>query len=233
MQIALTTAQGEVQVNPTKFGGPNTKVDAKGITPQLLSLPFGLGWTDISSLKQILAGATDALALKIMDIATTPLKSANFGSIAVDIDGATDTEKQTQLFKSIYKGLDKGTKKYLLAGTDLYALGMPSNLNDFDPSGSVRWKGFDGFYENGVWNDESVKGIVTDGRGIGMIARTVEWNDKIPMDTQNIEIAALGITVQLNTWGDPNTRDVLGSLDIAFGAGVFDKSATKLITQSA
>ena len=36
---------------------------------------------------------------------------------------------------------------------------------------------------------------------------------------------ALGISIQLNIWGDQNSRALNGSFDVAFGAAVADTSA--------
>ena len=91
-------------------------------------------------------------------------------------------------------------------------------------------------YENNIWDTNSkVKGIVTDGRAVAMVARLPEWSDmvKAGLNSEVIYIPSLDLSVQFNKWCDLNGRIDKASLDIAFGAAILDKTATKVILQSA
>ena len=68
-----------------------------------------------------------------------------------------------------------------------------------------------------------------------MVARVPEFAQEIRngLESENIYIEPLDLTVQFNKWADLNGRIVKGSLDIGFGAALLDKSASKIVLQTA
>ena len=161
-----------------------------------------------------------------------------FGSgkqVSVDIAGVTNDSDAAQLLKGIYKSTKEGINKYLIGDSDLYSLALPSTLQGFNPSVNGGF-GFDGIYENNVWaNGSTVKGVVTDGRAVAMVARLPEWSGAVAdgLNSEVIYIPSLDLSVQFNKWVDLNGRIDKASLDVAFGAAILDKTATKIILQSA
>lgn len=237
-QISLTTETGATKENPTEFEDTSTKVEAKPIVCTLLSQQFGKLWNDPITLEQIIAANMDKLCDTMMGKITALFTTTNFGALnQVDITGATTGDTKDELFQKIYALQSKGTKKILFANPTLYAKGAPVNQNSFDPTlGPGKVRGFDGFYEMGYLEGNAAKvcGVLTDGSGIGLISRIPQWDSMVSseLQTTTVTIDKLGLTVQLNKWGSTKTRAAHATLDVVFGAGVYDKTATKLIGDS-
>lgn len=237
-KIAFEDTLPTVATNPTAFGADeSSSVASCDVTMNLYSAPISCNWADPVAIKTYVQGAMTALAEKLVLTTTSLFTTTAFGTgkqVSVDIAGSTGEADDVAILKSIYKSTDGGLNKYLVAGTDLYAAALPSNKNSFVPSEGGY--GFDGIYENNIWAASStVKGIVTDGRAVAMVARLPEWADEISagLTSENVFIPALGITVQFNKWADLNGRIVKASLDCAFGAALLDKSQSKIVLQSA
>ncbi len=237
-KISLTTGSGETKTNPTTFTDKGNTIEAKDIAISLYSQQFGLDWNSGVKLEQVVQNNANKICDKLVSVYTALLTTAKFGaSNDFDIAGATTADAKDNLFQEIFALLDKGDSKILIACSSLFAKGAPVNMNSFDPTtGGGRIRGFDGFYENAYLNTGTVKGVVTDGNGVGLISRVPEWNSKLwaaGLSSTNVTIENLGITVQFNTWADLSDRSEYGTFDVVFGAGVYDTSATKLIGQSA
>ena len=237
-KIAFTGTAPTVAVNPSSFGvddSSNTEAVEVGIN--LLSAPIMANWNDTVSIKQYVKAALQAVVDKMSLTAFSLFTTTAFPAakqVSVDIAGATTQEKQAQLMKTLYKGTNSGVEKYLIGGSDLFSCALPANLVGFKPEEGGY--GFNGIYEQNLWAANStIKGIITDGRAVAMVARVPEWANEIKegMVSENIYIPNLDITVQFNKWADMNGRIVKGSLDVAFGAALFDKTATKVVLQSA
>jgi hypothetical protein len=234
--IAFNSTEPTVSVNPTTFGNDeSTTVDNVKVDVNLLSVPIMADWSDNVSIKQHVQSALNALIKKMVAQCTGLFTKTTFGTakqIAVDVNGADTIEKQRLLMKQLYKGTNSGINKYLIGDTDVYANALPSDANGFNLKSMNPAYGFDGVFENSIWAD-GVKGIVTDGRAVAMVARTVQWDERLCLETEPIYIPELDLTVSLSTWGDQDSRAIKGTLDIAFGAALYDKSATKVIVQNA
>ena len=236
-KIAFTDTAPTVSVNPATFGvDDSSSTSAVEVGIDLLSAPIMANWNDTLSIKQYVKAALQALVNKMTLTATSLFTTTAFPAakqVSADIAGATTSEAQAQLMKSLYKSTKEGVNKYLIGDSDLFSCALPSNLQGFKPNEGGF--GFDGIYENNIWAaSTTVKGIVTDGRAVAMVARLPEWADEIRngMQSENIYIPALDLTVQFNKWADMNGRIVKGDLAVAFGAALMDKSATKIVLQS-
>lgn len=236
-KIAFTDTAPTVAVNPTSFGvDDSSSTSAVEVGINLLSVPIMANWNDTVSIKQYVKAALQALVQKMVLTSTSLFTTTAFPAakqVSVDISGATDDAKANALLKTLYKATKEGVNKYLIGDSDLYSLALPSNLNGFKPE-QGGW-GFSGIYENNVWAaDTTVKGIITDGRAIAMVARVPEFAQEIRngLESENIYIEPLDLTVQFNKWADLNGRIVKGSLDIGFGAALLDKSASKIVLQT-
>ena len=237
-KIAFTDVEPQVAVNPAEFGkdeSSNTTGVEVGI--DLLSAPISANWNDPVSIKQYVTAALQALVKKMTLTATSLFTTSAFGTsrqVTADIAGCSTDAEAAQLLKSLYKSTKEGINKYLIGDSDLYSLALPSNLQGFNPSVNGGY-GFDKIYENNIWGAESnVKGIVTDGRAVAMVARLPEWSEMVKsgLNSEVIYIPSLDLSVQFNKWCDLNGRIDKASLDIAFGAAILDKSATKIVLQA-
>ena len=236
-QVSIDEGAGVTKENPTSFEDKGNTVNARPIACSLLSQQFGLNWNDGLKLEQVVQSNAHAFCDTMIGKVSALFTTANFGNInEFDISGATTADAKDNLFQEIFALLDKGNKKVLFANSSLYAKGAPVNMDSFDPTaGSGRVRGFDGFYEDSYLNAGSVAGVITDGRGIGIISRMPEWTGEVNrlLEQTNILIENLGMSVQFNKWGSATSRSTYGTIDVVFGCGKYDTSATKLIGQSA
>lgn len=247
-QISLVTSSGAVAVNPTSFEGLNTTVAAKTVKVDLLSAQFGAEWSSAASVEQMVKDAMNRLCDKMVATRDALFTVSNFGALnTFDIAGATTGDAKDELFQAIWALQTKGSSKYLIAGSALYAKGMPTNMQSFDPLNGGRIRGFDGYFEDGLLADVDpdgdtatlgkgdLKGVVTDGNGVALVSRVPQWTQRVSglLESSNITLDNIGMTVQLNFWGSTVGRIDYGSLDVVFGAGVYDTTATKLIGQIA
>jgi hypothetical protein len=230
-QISLDEGAGAAKENPTTFEDASNTIVAKAIPVSLLSQQFGLAWDSGLKLENIIESNANALCDAMIAKFVAVLKQAT-GEVSVDIAGAKDGDAKDNLFQEIFASLDKGNKKILYGNSSLYSKGAPVNRNSFDLGGSVR--GFDGFYELSYINGEDFAGVVTDGRGVGIISRLPEWTADVNrlLSQSFIKVDKLGLSVQFNTWASANSRSTYGSMDVVFGCGKYDMSATKKIVQA-
>lgn len=230
-QISLDEGAGATKENPTTFEDTSNTIVAKAIPVSLLSQQFGLAWDSGLKLESIIESNANALCDAMIAKFVAVLKQAT-GEVSLDIAGAKDSDAKDNLFQEIFASLDKGNKKILYGNSSLYSKGAPVNRNSFELGGSVR--GFDGFYELSYINGEDFAGVVTDGRGVGIISRLPEWTDNVNrlLDQSVINVEKLGLSVQFNTWASANSRSTYGSMDVVFGCGKYDMSATKKIVQA-
>jgi hypothetical protein len=230
-QISLDEGAGATKENPTTFEDASNTIVAKAIPVSLLSQQFGLAWDSGLKLESIIESNANALCDAMIAKFVAVLKQAT-GEVSVDIAGAKDGDAKDNLFQEIFASLDKGNKKILYGNSSLYSKGAPVNRNSFDLGGSVR--GFDGFYELSYINSEDFAGVVTDGRGVGIISRLPEWTGAVNqlLSQSVINVDKLGLSVQFNTWASASSRSTFGSMDVVFGCGKYDMSATKKIVQA-
>jgi len=248
VQVLVNTTVGTTKINPTSFENMDNTVTAKAVQLNLLSQQFGATWNSSIELKSLIKSNVNGLINKMYATRDALFTVANFGELnTVDIAGATTADKKDELFQAIWALQTKGMQKFLIAGSSLYSKGMPTNIQSFDPLAGGRIRGFDGYSEDGYLADVDpdgstatlsagdLKGVITDGGGIACVAQVPEWNEYVRplLESQNYQVEELGLSIQLNLWGATGSRSGYGSLDIVFGAGVLDATATKLIGQSA
>jgi hypothetical protein len=190
-----------------------------------------LAWDSGLKLESIIESNANALCDAMIAKFVAVLKQAT-GEVSLDIAGAKDGDAKDNLFQEIFASLDKGNKKILYGNSSLYSKGAPVNRNSFDLGGSVR--GFDGFYELSYINGEDFAGVVTDGRGVGIISRLPEWTADVNrlLSQSVVNVEKLGLSVQFNTWASANSRSTYGSMAVVFGCGKYGMSATKKIVQA-
>ena len=230
-QISLDEGAGATKENPTTFEDTSNTIASRPIAVSLLSQQFGLDWNSGLKLESIIESNANALCDAMVAKFVAVLKQAT-GEVSVDLAGATTGDAKDNLFQEIFASLDKGNKKILYGNSSLYSKGAPVNRDSFDLGGSVR--GFDGFYELSYINGEDFAGVVTDGRGVGIISRLPEWTADVNrlLSQSVINVDKLGLSVQFNTWASASSRSTFGSMDVVFGCGKYDMSATKKIVQA-
>lgn len=228
-QISIDEGAGATKENPKTFEDTGNNVAARPIAVSLLSQQFGLEYNSGVKLEQIIKSNTNALCDAMVAKFVAVLKLAT-ETVEVDVAASTADAKDN-LFQEIFGALDKGNKKLVYLNSSLYAKGAPVNMQSFDPTSGGKIRGFDGFYEISYLNTEDFAGVVTDGSGVGIISRLPEWTAEVNrlLTQTNINIESLGMNVQFNTWASANSRSTFGSLDVVFGCGKYDLSATKKI----
>lgn len=228
-QLSIVEGVAEVKVNPTSFNIAGTgDMKARSITPSLYSAPLSnSGYNGLDQLADWVEASMYKLANAIMSAVGAAITSAKFSDIEVDIDGATTQDTIDALWRDLYAGLTKGDKKFVIANTKLFSKTLAQNR-------ITAPAGFDGVHESTYFNSGDIKGVLTDGRGLAMVSRIPTWgiNAEGAINSQNITLDDIGLTVQLNQWFDIDSRQDRASIDVIFGCGVFDKTATYNIKQS-
>lgn len=237
-QISISTACGEVKTDPTSFESIGDTIEAREVEMHLQSAQFGIDWNSGIQIEQCFKINANKLCDKLIAVWSALITTTNFGaSNDFDIAGAVTADAKDELFQKIFALLDVGSSKFLVANSALYSKGAPINQMSFDPtSGGGRVRGFDGFFENAYLNTGDVHGFVTDGTALAVVSRLPEWSPLVASkldSSQNITIEELGLTVQLNLWGSTGNRAAYGTFDVVFGAGFYDKTALKIVGQTA
>ena len=229
-QLSIVEGVAEVKTNPTSFNIAGTgDMKARAITPSLYSAPLSnSGYNGFDQLRDWVTASMYKLANAIMGAVGTAITAASFDAVQIDITNARDIAKIDMLWRDLYASMTKGDRKYVIANTLLYSKSIQQNQ-------ITTPMGFDGIYECAQFNSGASAGIITDGRGLAMVSRIPTWGDNSGgfINSTNVTLDDLGLTVQLNEWFDIDSRQDRASIDVIFGCAAFDKTATKTITDQA
>jgi len=233
VQVDLTTVGSAVATNPTTFGSTGATTVARPVVVNHYSVPFGLTAAELNQGKKLTSQAkihAQALADKIIDVAFTPMTSANFGTAALDVDVATFAASD---MKTLWKAIEKVDSKQAILSGDLYANIMPTDRNEFSLAEAGAY-GFDGIHHTSRISGAgtNVTGFIG-GREAIAIAAGLPVADMTPegefIAKEIIQLEGLGLAVQLNIWYDRSSRSHFASYDVMFGAGLGDATAGEII----
>lgn len=254
LQVGVVGNAAAANKNPSSFEAQGDTVTAAAVTMDHYSATFGLSSDQLNQgfkLEKVMTANLRALANAIIDAALTPLSTANYGSAVYStaISTATGGQIGNTLISTGIPALlaaikDGSQKNLILDGSYTAYLSQTTAY-------SVKWNdegafGFDGVYVNNRWNgvtsgsDANLNGTTKTIKGFAASPEALAMASAIPyidpavagllQQSEVIEIADLGLAVQMNIWGSLSSRSLYGSFDVIFGAAKADGSALKFIT---
>lgn len=223
VQVALSTAGSTTLTNPTAFNsiGAST-LGAAAVTLNHIYQPFGLSYADIQNgikLEKILKVNMDKLADALWAAATAPITVANFGAATVTAADSAVTPGSAQL-KALWAGVSKAGRKALIVNPGIYSQLIPTSTTSLPLSEGAY--GFDGgvHYANLFPSEAKLAGFACSAEAIAMAAAAPDL-DSVGNDflvREVVPIEGLGINVYYNVWADKSTRNLIGSMELMFGA---------------
>ena len=223
VQVDLSTAGSTTQTNPTNFNniGASTLGNA-AVTLNHLYQPFGLSYADIQNgirLEKILKVNMDKLADSIWAAATAPITVANFGAATVTAADSAVTPGSAQL-KALWAGVSKAGRKALIVNPGIYSQLIPTSTTSLPLAAGAY--GFDGgvHYASLFPSETKLAGFACSSEAIAMAAAAPDL-DSVGNDflvREVVPIEGLGISVYYNVWADKSTRNLIGSMELMFGA---------------
>lgn len=223
VQVALSTAGSTTLTNPTSFNsiGAST-LGAAAVELNHLYQPFGLSYADIQNgikLEKILKINMDKLADSIWAAATAPITVANFGAATVTAADSAVTPGSAQL-KALWAGVSKAGRKALIVNPGIYSQLIPTSTTSLPLSEGAY--GFDGgvHYASLFPSETKLAGFACSAEAIAMAAAAPDL-DSVGAQflvREVVPVEGLGINVYYNVWVDPTSRNLIGSMELMFGA---------------
>lgn len=223
VQVALSTAGSTTLTNPTSFNSiGDSTLGATAVTLNHLYQPFGLSYADIQNgirLEKILKINMDKLADSIWAAATAPITVANFGAATVTGADSTVTPGSANL-RALWAGVSKAGRKTLIVNPGIYSQLIPTSTTSLSLSEGAY--GFEGgvFYANLFPSEAKLAGFSCSAEAIAMASASpdLESVGQEFLMREVVPIEGLGISVSYNVWVDPTTRNLIGSMELMFGA---------------
>ena len=223
IQVPIATATSSTSVNPTSFsttGG--TTLDKATVALDHIYQPFGLDYSDIQSaikLEKLIKINLNALADKIWSLVTTPITVANYGSAVVAPATAAANFAAGDLAK-LWASVSKSTSKGLVLSPTLYSGIIPTAT-----TGLTLDKGAYGF-DNGIYYANQFSGQTRlvgfacspEALAIASAAPAMDHVRDRMLVSDVVTLEQLGLNVYYNVWADPNTRAIIASAELMFGA---------------
>lgn len=231
VQVALSTAGSATLTNPTAFNviGDST-LGATGVTLNHLYQPFGLSYADVQNgvkLEKILKINMDKLADSIWSAATAPITVANFGAATVTAADSAITPGSAGL-KALWAGVSKGGPKALIVNSGIYSQLIPTSTTGLALSAGAY--GFDGgvYFASLFPSEVKLAGFACSPEAIAMASAAPALDDVAGdfLVRESVLIESLGLTVFYNVWADKDTRNLIGSMELMFGASKAITSGT-------
>ena len=223
VQVALSTAGSTTLTNPTSFNsiGAST-LGAAAVTLNHIYQPFGLSYADIQNgikLEKILKINMDKLADSIWAAATAPITVANFGAATVTGADSTVTPGSANL-KALWAGVSKAGRKALIVNPGIYSQLIPTSTTSLPLSEGAY--GFDGgvHYASLFPSEAKLAGFACSAEAVAMAAAAPDL-DSVGAQflvREVVPVEGLGINVYYNVWVDPTSRNLIGSMELMFGA---------------
>lgn len=234
VNVPVVSSASAVQTNPTNFAQGDTTVTGAAVTLNQYSKSFHLTNTDIQEghrLENLAKINMHAVANKINSVVMALVTTANYGDSATVVSGsAIDADDLKAVWGEI-----TGTSKNIVLSSTAYSRFLPSNLESFDPTKGVGVYGFDRFdFSNDLSDSEADTGFVCAPEAMAIAAALPEMLPAVreQAEVSVITVPDLGLSFQVMSWVDINTRALWASFDICFGAAVADSNALKLIKAS-
>lgn len=223
IQVSLATAGSTTQTNPTAFNdiGAST-LGASAVTLNHLYQPFGLSYADIQNgikLERLIKINMDKLADSLWSAATAPITVANFGAATVTAADSAVTPGSSQL-KALWAGVAKADRKALVVNTGIYSQLIPTSTTSLPLSEGAY--GFDAgvFYASSFPSEAKLAGFACAPEAIAMASAKPDFSaiEGQLMLSESVTLDKLGLTIFYNVWGDPSSRNLIGSFELMFGA---------------
>lgn len=223
VQVALSTAGSTTLTNPTSFNSiGDSTLGASAVTLNHLYQPFGLSYADIQNgikLEKILKINMDKLADSIWAAATAPITVANFGAATVTGADSTITPGSANL-KALWAGVSKAGRKTLIVNPGIYSQLIPTSTTSLPLSEGAY--GFEGgvYYASLFPSEAKLAGFACSAEAIAMASASpdLESVGQQFLLREVVPVEGLGISVSYNVWVDPSTRNLIGSMELMFGA---------------
>lgn len=231
VQVPVASATASTSVNPTSFNSVGgTTLDKATVTLDHLYQPFGLEYSDIQSaikLERLVKINLNALADKIWSVVTTPITTANFGAAVVAPATAAANFAAGDLAK-LWASISKSTTKGLVLSPTLYSGIIPTAT-----TGLTLDKGAYGF-DNGIYAANQFSGQTRlvgfacspEAIAVASAAPSLEHVRSNMLVSDSVMIESLGLNVYYNVWADPQTRALVASAEVMFGAAAAVKSGS-------
>ena len=223
VQVALSTAGSTTLTNPTSFNSiGDSTLGASAVTLNHLYQPFGLSYADVQNgikLEKILKINMDKLADSIWAAATAPITVANFGAATVTGADSTVTPGSANL-KALWAGVSKAGRKALIVNPGIYSQLIPTSTTSLPLSEGAY--GFDGgvHYASLFPSEAKLAGFACSAEAVAMAAAAPDL-DSVGAQflvREVVPVEGLGINVYYNVWVDPTSRNLIGSMELMFGA---------------
>ena len=254
LQVGVVSNAASAVTNPTSFESQGDTVTNAAVTMNHISAQFGLTSGQLNQgfrLEKVLKANLRALCNAIMDVALTPLTTANYGSaayttaISTATGGNSGNSMITAALPALFAALGNGTERNLVLDPTYYSYLLPQTGMSLDASKTGAY-GFDRVLLNNRWTavtggsdtalngtTKTIHGFVASPEALAMAAAIPYVDPAVAgllQQSEIIQVPDLGIAIQMNIWGSLSSRSLNGSFDVLFGAAKADGSALKFIT---
>ena len=233
VQLVKVTAGSTTLQNPTTFQSGDTTTDNIAVTVDAYSQPFHITSKELNQkmrLENLAQANLQAFAVALSKVWTALILTTTFTNTGVTIAQASfDAANAKKLLGSVMKCAQKS----LILDGVAFAQLAPSDKNAFQ-LGETGAYGFQGIHCQTDWTGATanVYGFAAGKQALAMYAGIPLMDPGVAakLDGQKImEIPGLGLSVQVNTWVDVNTRARWASYDLAFGAAVAEATALTVV----
>lgn len=253
LQATVVSSAAAAVTNPTSFNVTGSTMTNAPISMNHISAGFGLTSDELNKgfrLEKLMKANVRSLGNAIMDVALGVITTTKYGASAYSTaitkatGGTIGNSLITDALPSLFAALKDGTERHLVLDGSYYAYLLPQTGYSLNASSQGAY-GFDGIHLNNRWtgvtsgSDTALNGTTKTIKGFAVSPEAIAVASGIPyIDpaigqllylSETVVIEDLGLPVQLNVWGDPNTRSLYASFDILFGAAAADGSALKII----
>ena len=233
LQIVKVTAGSKTLQNPTDFNVGDSTTSNIAVTVDAYSQPFHITSKELNQrmrLENLAEANLNELALTLSKVWTALILTTTFTNTGVTVAQSSFSAANA---KTLLGSVMKCAQKSLILDGVAFAQLAPSDKNAFQ-LGETGAYGFQGIHCQTDWTGATanVYGFAAGKQALAMYAGIPLMDPGVAakLDGQKImEIPGLGLSVQVNTWVDVNTRARWASYDLAFGAAVAEATALTVV----
>ena len=231
IQVPIATATASTQTNPTSFDGVGgTTLDKATVALDHIYQPFGLDYSDIQNaikLEKLVKINLNALADKIWSIVTTPITVANYGSAIVAPATAAANFAAGDLAK-LWSSVSKSGSKGLVLSPTLYSGIIPTQTIGLTLDKGAY--GFDSgiYYANQFSGQTRLAGFACspEALAIASAAPALDHVRDQMLISDVVVLEQLGLSIYYNVHVPTNSRAIVASAEVMFGAAKAVTSGT-------
>lgn len=231
IQVAVATAGSTTLTNPTSFNSiGDSTLAATSVTLNHLYQPFGLSYADVQNavrLERLVKINLDKLADSIWAAATAPITVANFGAATVTGADSVVTPGSAQL-KALWAAVNKSGRKALIVNPGIYSQLIPTSTTSLPLADGAY--GFDGgvYYANLFPSEAKLAGFACSPDAIAMASAAPALDNVRDgmLVSEVVQLEGLGMSIYYNVWADKQTRALVASAELMFGASKSVTSGT-------